>query len=101
MSKTSTRFSIGYYWLPHNMTDEKLRFSPHLGYDENIGAHLRAQGIDTTISAAMLSVADAHDGLFTEAVISRHSINELYGIELEQDFRLTVDLEPVEDDWNE
>lgn len=83
------------------MTDDELQFSPHLGYEETIGAHLRAQGIDATITAAMMSIADEHDGLSTEAVISRHSISELYGVELESDLRLTVELEPVEDDWNE
>lgn len=83
------------------MTDDKQQFTPQLGYDDAIGAHLRAQGIDTTVSAAMLSIADAQDGLFTEAVISRHSISELYGVELDQDIKLTVELEPVEDDWNE
>jgi hypothetical protein len=49
----------------------------------------------------MMSVADAHDGLFTEAVISRHSVSELYGIDLERDLKVTVEVEPVEDDWNE
>jgi hypothetical protein len=80
------------------MTYNKLRFSPELTYNKDKGACLKAQGIEVVVDETILSIADTKGGITTDAVVSRHSVEALLDVPLDNNHRVTVTIEEVEDD---
>ena len=78
--------------------EETYDLEPNLTYNGDLGAaRVEAQGIGCTVTAEMFEVAQAKGPITLSKDIPHRDIAALFNARLDQPFRLSITLEPIEE----
>lgn len=82
----------------HEQTQQTFELEPKLTYNDTIEAiRVQAQGIDCTVTGEMLELCDAKGTITLSKDIPHRDVEVLFGANLDQDHRLSVTVEPIEE----
>jgi hypothetical protein len=84
--------------MENEQTNETFDLEPNLTYNGDLGAaRVEAQGIGCTVTAEMFEVAEAKGPTTLSKDIPHRDIAALFNAQLDQPFRLSIALEPIEE----
>lgn len=82
-------------------TRDGLDLHPATQYNNERGVHIEVEGIDLYVTPEMLQLADSQGGISVESRLVTPAIQAVYDDILDDDMKVTVSIDPVEDDEEE